>query len=725
MKRSDPIDRAIEWLLIGLLAFMPLAFGAVEAWSEEVVLVLTAALSGCFLLRCLLARRGDLIWSWTYVPVLAFVALVVMQLVPWPVGWLRVVAPGTVSLKTELLEDLPQSATLLAHMAISFYAYGTRHDLRLVLAATSLFVVVLNVFRRPEQIDRLLGAIATIGGLFALLAVAQTLFGNGRIYWLVATPGGAARSGPFINHSHYGQFMNLCVGAALGLVFVRFREVFSRGRIQPGGVADYLGSRAAGPLWMLLAVVVLGIGTVFLSLTREGMISTLVAMAFTAAALSFNRALRRTGWIMAVLALGAFTCVLYLGFDAVYDRLGTLSRLEPAQGSRGQILRDVAVAWTRFPLWGTGLGTHEVVYPMFDRSTVPELAAFAENEYAQSAEETGLAGLAALVVFGVLIGGCYRRATRSQAAPICAAAYGLGFGLVAILVHSLSDFGQHVPANAMLSAVFCALLVRLSRPERASPAPTPDAPARRWAGVLQIIGLVGVIGLWGWALLGADAARVGAAHWAQVTQIEQSLAGRQWQGGDETYALLLGSAARAREADPGNVKYCHWLNTFRWRAISRTMDAGKDAGFAPARERELTARIVDELNQARALCPTFGPSWIVLGQLEKYVLGRGAEGARHIHTGVRLAPCDPTARLVAAALDAEAGAVASAVGHLQKAVRLNEESFDDAVALLAGSLNRPDLARQVAGDDVHRLARQLIDGLSLGASGGGNWRPSP
>jgi hypothetical protein len=32
---SNRLDTAIEWLLIGLLAFMPLAFGVVHAWSEE------------------------------------------------------------------------------------------------------------------------------------------------------------------------------------------------------------------------------------------------------------------------------------------------------------------------------------------------------------------------------------------------------------------------------------------------------------------------------------------------------------------------------------------------------------------------------------------------------------------------------------------------------------------------------------------------------------------
>ena len=45
---EDRLDRAIEIALIGLLAFMPIAFGAVEAWSEEVVVIVAAAISICF-----------------------------------------------------------------------------------------------------------------------------------------------------------------------------------------------------------------------------------------------------------------------------------------------------------------------------------------------------------------------------------------------------------------------------------------------------------------------------------------------------------------------------------------------------------------------------------------------------------------------------------------------------------------------------------------------------
>jgi O-antigen ligase len=92
-----------------------------------------------------------------------------------------------------------------------------------------------------------------------------------------------------------------------------------------------------------------------------------------------------------------------MGFDAVYDRLATLRQLDQAANARWQILKGVATAWTRFPLLGTGLGTHEVVYPMFDRTTIPALVSHAENEYAQAAEETGIVGVILLIALWVTV----------------------------------------------------------------------------------------------------------------------------------------------------------------------------------------------------------------------------------------------------------------------------------------------------------------------------------
>jgi len=699
---DDRFDRIIEGLLVALLAFMPLAFGAVEAWSEEIVLALAAALSICFLLRAGFGGNVRFTWTWAYVPVIVFLLVALAQVLPLPPGLVRLVSPNTVTRKWELLGDLPMAQEVLSTINVSFYPHATKHDLRLALAVAAVFTVTLNVYRQPRQIKRLLTAITVIAAFFILLTLAQNAFGNGKIYWLVDSPHGNARSGTFVNHSHYAQFMNMSLGAVLALLLVKIHEEFSGHRVTLETFVKYLDAPGCRVIWALGAVMLLGLATIFICLSRGGVIAMLIAGSFTCLVLSLRHSLRESGWIMTLLALGAFICVLYIGFDAVYDRLATLRDITSAQGGRRQIVADISVAWTRFPILGTGLGTHEVVYPEFDRSASPRLASHAENEYAQLAEETGAVGVLAILSLVAIVWICYARAVKqADQVPIANAAYGLGFGLLAILVHSLSDFGQHVPANAMLTAIACALLIRVSRIDAADtgrPVSRGTFARRGWIAAAVVLALV-----WGGVLIGAGNARRAEKHWQQVLAVEDDFAERGWQGTVEEYRYLLEQATAAVDLEPDNVKYQHWLNVYRWHAISQLEDPNTGEIILPSEVIKFAEEIVFELNEARTLCPTFGATWCVLGQLERAVLGRAEEGARHIRGGVKLAPCHPTARLVAGFLEAEEGDIDVALDHLRMVVTLDQRQFREVASQLIGQFDRPDLALDIAGEDVINL----------------------
>ena len=697
----DRFDRVIEWLLIPLLAFMPLAFGAVEAWSEEIVVALAAAISICFLLKLIFRKDASLVWSWAYIPVALFVLIAILQLIALPTSAVELISPNTAAARKELLGDLPNANEFLSSMTLSFYPHATKHDLRLALAVAAVFMVVVNTYRRPEQIKRLLAAIAIIGGAVAVLALAQNIFGNGKIYWFVPAYG-QAYSGPFINHSHFGQFMNLSMGAALALVMVKLHEAFTGKKVTPPLVAEYLSSPQAKMVWTLIFLIILGVAALFVSLSRGGMISTLIAAAFTTLVLSSRQSLRGRSWIMALMALGAFICVLYIGFDAVYDRLATLRELHEYHG-RWRIVKDIAVAWTKFPLLGTGLGTHEVVYPMFDRSMSPALASHAENEYAQAAEETGLIGLLTLIVFGIIIWRAYVRNVTTGSVPIRSAAYGLGFGLVAIMIHSLSDFGQHLPANATLSAVSSALLLSIARIGGKDNPTVTASKLYRLPTVLSVAVLVCACGIWIWALFGAGKARAAEAHWRMALTAEQNLSDKGWLGNDEEYITVIQHAAAAADYQPQDVKYQHWLNVYRWRSLSRVADPNTGAIIIPDQALPLVRRIVSELNAACLLCPTYGASYCVAGQLRKFVLD-DPNGAADIQTGYRLAPCDPTACFVAGHLDATEGRIDDSYQKLERAVQLDGALFKEVADLYVNHLNRPDLAVKLAGDDRSRLS---------------------
>ncbi|MBN1126169.1 MAG: O-antigen ligase family protein [Sedimentisphaerales bacterium] len=725
-------DRVIEVLLITLLTFSPLAFGVVHAWSREIFIGLATAITLAFLCKLLLYKNTPFIWSWAFLPVAVIIFIALFQLVSLPTSVVEVLSPNTASLKTELLSDLPDADSVLSTMTLSFYPHATMHNLRLVLAIAAVFIVVINVYRQSEQIKRLLGAIACIGGGIAILALVQVIMGNGKIYWFVPTYDNA-HSGPFINHSHFGQFMNLSMGSAIALLLIKLQEVFHKREVTPEKVFEYFGSPSSRTIKLLVLMVILGAASVFVSLTRGGMVSMLIAAAFTVLILSTQRSLQGRGWILVLVALGAFICVLYIGFDAVYDRLSTLRELNEQTG-RWQMIKDTAWAWTKFPILGTGLGTHEVVYPMFDRLTIPSLATHAENEYAQAIEEMGIVGLTALGLLGFIVLKKYTVCIRSHQMLSQSIAYGLGFGLIAILIHSLSDFGQHLPANALLTTLFCGLLISLSSSPTV-PFSSSELRYETFGHRLGIILLVLLAAVGGWNVLETNAERLAERHWNQVQAIEKSLAVNDWQGNDREYIDLICNAAAAVALESTNAHYLYWLNVYRWRSTERYLNQEQPT-MASDQTREIIRKLIEQFHEVKRLCPTFGPAYCVLGQLqqfEQFTLNSDQEtvfgtdiGSANIQKGYLLAPGNPTVCLVAGLQDAsvawhqnrvdsdpnaiviipDSPILTSAQEKFSRALKLSRQNelFRDIAQVYVEKLCRPDLALDLAQGDARKLA---------------------
>ncbi len=695
--KTTASEKVIELLLIALFAFMPLAFGASRDWAREVVVLLSAFISIIFLINYLYRRDFRITASAAYIPAAIFILIAAIQLVPLPAGLVNLISPNTAALKTELLSDI-QEPERLSSMTLSFYPNATKYDLRILLAIAAVFFVVLNSFRNINQIKRILWAIALTGGFVAVIALGQELFGNGKIYWLVPVKKGISFSGPFANHSHYGQFMNLSIGAGLGLLMLKLKEDLEGNKLTAPIVFEYFSSSRARGFWLLVIIISLGAATVFMSLTRGGMIGMLVAAIFTTVIVAFRKSLKGHGWVMALTALAAFVCIVYTSFDAVYDRLATLRNLDQYD-NRLQIIKDLTVCFKRFPILGTGMGTHRVVYPMYDSSTITAIATHAENEYAQVLEETGLSGLAMLIIFGAIVWTSYAKNIRSRNKSVSAITYGLGFGLIAILVHSASDFGQHLPANAFLSAIFCAIILSLANIEkRKKQGFGQESSSNR--KFLKTTICCGALAIWVWALLGADNARIAEADWKEVQKIEQELVENDWQGTDEQYNKIILYASKAVEAERDNGIYQYWFNVYRWQQINQRIDW--TWALVPEESIPAVTEIIEGLKKACTICPTYGPPYCVLGQLEM-LKSDEPESIEKINRGFILAPCDPIACYVAGCADVEQGKIERSFEKLSKAVQLDGRYFRDVAEIYITRVERPDLALQLAGNYIGGL----------------------
>ena len=783
---QEQFDQPIFWLLAALLAFMPAAFGAWDPWVESIALAGACGLA--VILGLKLAKRPDVgfVWSWTYLPIALFFLYAAIQLMPLPAAWVQAISPKTVTTNHWLLGDLPNAAERLTHLRLNFYQEGAWHDLRNIAAVTCVFVVVINVFRRSEQIIQLLWVIAWVGTGEGLLAILQTLTGAKGVYWYFPLWGDARpEAGTFPNHNCFAQFMNLGTGACVGLLLLKIDRTFRRHDYSPAEVLEKLNSPDFRSAWILTAMLAISIASVFLSLSRGGMLSIAAAGILVGILLAVRggaRGMGIGGWIAGVILVAVFSLVMAGGANLVQGRIARIGNPDD-RFDRLQLTRDTLRAWKDYPAVGMGLGSFRFTFQSYDRSNVSAVASHAEDEYVQLLEETGVVGAAIVGSFLLLIvanflrarargrkksdrdgerieavqteqpamsresprqddvgagddshrsgephrpGGPHHRQTKHAASPASSLSLGLCFGLVAILVQSAADFGQHCVSIATLTSIFCALLVnlaRLRRQERGSEG--PSKVVRGWRSV-RIGALAVVVAISTYLLWQSNEVRMATAAYEQASKLAGQLAGGGWQGDQGDFTDMNRAGDESVRLRPNDIRFRYWRAVNRWYTISDVHDPVTGDVILDDAKTRILREVADDLQAARWICPTYGALYAQLGQWEQNFLGQPAQGAHHIRLAYELAPGDPTVCFVLATLEAELQDWPHSVTHFQRAAELDPTMFNDAVDLYVSYFKRPEAAVQLADKDVEqlRLVSRKLRALGKDASAGPTTGPA-
>jgi hypothetical protein len=456
-----------EAIVVGMACLVPWAFGSVPAWAQlalragTAVVVLLVAIADGTALR---ARRL------TCLPSLALAGLIVLalfQAAPLPEGLLRVLSPGSASLRSALLPASaervlgdPGPAVPLPTPRLSQDPDETIRSAAALAAAWLLFQGVLGL--GDGSLRRLAVAFSLNATLIALFSIVQALTWNGGIYWTFPSPTeGWSGGGPFVCHTHLAEYLNMGLGLALGLVV-------------PGGWRDLVRGKTYR-LWGAYAAVVIASGVVASS-SRGGFLAMLAAGSVLALVLR-KHALRLGLGAAAILVMVAMLLASLGDASPYLGRIATI--IDPGDGGysiRIEAWRGALRAWWDYPAWGTGLGS-------FPEATVPYLErergtffARAENEYVDLLAEGGLAGVCLLAAFGY---GVARLARRAWIAAGDARERGLvlgaSFGVIALGFNSLSDFGPHIPGVGVPAIILIATLCRMGL----AAGPVPDAGLNR------------------------------------------------------------------------------------------------------------------------------------------------------------------------------------------------------------------------------------------------------
>ncbi len=395
----------IFWGVAGLLMFGPLAFGAVEAWSLFIIQMGASLLLALWVLDQVLAGKVEVRSSPLFAPLLLFGALVF---------WQR--AAG-----------------------LSAYAYATEAE---GMKYATYFILFFLASQTGEAEDwrHLATVLVGFGFLLAMFAIVQDLTSNGKLYWMRAPTRGGSIYGPYVNRNHYAGLMEMLTPFALVAALGRSLSPEKRSL-------------------MAFAATIMG-GSIFLSRSRGGLLALAVQFLILGV-VYFRRGISRkliAGLLAVGFAAGGF--VLWLDRGKMITRLEGMPEvgMEAMEGVRLNVLRDGLKMAADRPFAGWGLGTFPVVYPQYRSFYTSKFVNQAHNDYIQVLVETGVAGFA-LVVWGmvVLFREAFRKMDRAPAllrSPVLAATV----ACTGLLVHSFLDFNLHIPANASLFAVLCALI---------------------------------------------------------------------------------------------------------------------------------------------------------------------------------------------------------------------------------------------------------------------------
>jgi O-antigen ligase len=286
---------------------------------------------------------------------------------------------------------------------------------------------------------------AAFAGLEGLIGLLQVGAGPDSIFYFRTGNSYGTAIGTFANRNNLAGILAMTVPVLVGLLAFSMRAQRARVPYTTGVDATPFSQRS-----LLFASAVMILLCLIFTRSRAGIATALVGIGCSAILLTRARsgASRGTLLVVGLVALSA-TLALIIGITPI------LERLEPEQlqiNSADRLKMTVATlrgALEFFP-FGSGLSTFPDVFPPFQTEGLAGFINYAHNDYAQALMELGVA--AAVIIVLLLTAYVARmvelvRDTGGREFALLQLAAGIG--LLPMILHSLFDFGLHIPAIAM------------------------------------------------------------------------------------------------------------------------------------------------------------------------------------------------------------------------------------------------------------------------------------
>ncbi len=510
------MNKIIHHLYISILFFAPLAFGTTETWSRWILSTAVFACAALFFYSLWWQKR-HLRYVPGLLPLLIMWGGILIQMLPLPANLVGVISPETYQLYRETAGIMGPVPWM--HLSVDMKATM----LQWVQFSASLLFYVLSVqlLSRSVVLRWMIDVVISFGAVMALAAILCHFSAPEKIFWLWDSFQ-SRPFGPYINRNHYAGFIVMLFPVTLCmLLYNKPRIVYETWRER---ISEFFTYRTTHRyLFLFLAVLLMGI-SVFVSLSRGGIVCLSLALFVLGVFMSFHNGSRRGKGVMVAVFSGVILLsVGWFGWDPIFSRFNDIrSDTGDIAEARLPAWRDSLEIIKAYPLLGTGAGTFFHAHKAF-RNKTPGRGLFhhAHNDYLETAANLGLIGLTGFIAFivTVVLVSTKRFLIRHDSYAVYLF-FGAITGLAAILIHSAMDYQLQIGANALYFFFIASLCVaathtrmRFSRHETLLPKIQREWPVPVFGGV------AGLLLCFGTAVNGG--AYLGELHFNNVLAFEE------------------------------------------------------------------------------------------------------------------------------------------------------------------------------------------------------------
>jgi O-antigen ligase len=329
-------------------------------------------------------------------------------------------------------------AALQLALRVSQVPFLTRMELLKYTALVALFFLSIQSFRTRRHWRSFVWFLLGLGFAVSLFAILQHFTFNGKLYWVRELQYGGIPFGPYVNRNHFAGLMELL--------------------IPPGLAVQILGAERRDQLPLVALFTLLPIGALFLSASRGGIISLVAELCFLAVVIAIRRREKKVLPAAAMILVLGTILVSWLGIGAALDRFASYKKLESSEGRRVEMFHDTLRIFWDYRVFGTGAGTLQEVFPLYESQYGGLVVNHSHNDYAEALAESGIVGgLCGLAFVLLLFGICWRILSTESDAQSFAYHAGALVACLGLLVHAGVDFNFHIPSNALVFLLQSAL----------------------------------------------------------------------------------------------------------------------------------------------------------------------------------------------------------------------------------------------------------------------------